>query len=119
MAVQSRKSCLILTSSLKLASPANCPRIPTGRWLFPLVWQDFVGYGGESCRLKEANSFLIAPTAMNDEPNDPGKKSDKHVETFEDLPEKQKDLHRLKEDAQRSTGKELQEVDEKIEEKAP
>ncbi len=56
---------------------------------------------------------------MNDEPNDPGKKLDKHVETFEDLPEKQKELHRLKEDEQRSTGKNLEEVDEEIEEKTP
>ncbi len=51
---------------------------------------------------------------------DPAKDKDDFeddLETFEDIPQEDKDLQRLKVDEEKSTGKELLEVDEKIEEK--
>ncbi len=54
---------------------------------------------------------------MSDDPNNPVTKTDEHVKTFENLPEKEKDLHRLKESEERSSGKDRKKVDEEIEQK--
>ena len=60
---------------------------------------------------------IITRTIMTEEPNDPGKKLDEHLETFEKLPEKQKELHHLEEAEKKSSGKDLEKVDQAIEKK--
>jgi len=61
--------------------------------------------------------FRIITRTIMTEPNDPGKKLDEHVETFEKLPEKQKELHHLEEAEKKSIGKDLEKVDQAIEKK--
>ncbi len=55
---------------------------------------------------------------MKPKPTEPEKQPSKDLETFEELPEKTKELHRLSEEAEKETGKDREALDRAIQTKS-